>query len=46
MSFNNHDFLDLKRALLFILDMTFLQHEDYLKKGIIWHVILICTLKE
>ena len=46
MSFNNHDFLYLKRALLFILEMTFLQHKDYLKKGMIWHVILFCTLKE
>ena len=32
--------------LLFIIEMMFIQHKDYLKKGMIWHVILFCILSE
>ena len=38
------NFLYFKRVLLFIFAMTFIQQEDYLKKKMIWHVTLFCTL--
>ena len=36
-------FLYLKRALFFIFEVAFIQLDAYLKKEMIWHVILFCT---